>query len=122
MLNDLKLIRLAGGDKNLVYRLDGLDLVLRVYQPSTAQDGVAFAHSFQTLLSEQMDCVSRPLASFQWQGRPVSIEPYIHGTAPTMEECADLCFCCMAGETLGQLHAIAAQSISQLPPLPSRLP
>jgi Ser/Thr protein kinase RdoA (MazF antagonist) len=43
--NAVELSRLAGGEKNRVYKISNMDLVVRVYQPTAPLDGIEFEHS-----------------------------------------------------------------------------
>lgn len=122
------LTRLAGGEKNRVYKISSLDLVVRVYQPTAPLDGIVFEHKLMAILSEQMECVVKPLCYepdktfFYWGEHPVSIEPFIYGEKPTRKNCEDIEFCYKAGKILGQLHKIATENADRLPSLSSRIP
>ncbi|MCL2488594.1 MAG: phosphotransferase [Oscillospiraceae bacterium] len=123
-----KLIRLTGGDKNIVYKIKDRDLVIRIYQPTAPLDGIAFEHAFMDVLSGDMDQVVKPLyykpekSFFMWDGRPVAVLPYIHGKTPGQKDCEDTAFCYAAGHMLGRIHRLGTENIYRLPELRSRIP
>ena len=123
-----KLIRMEGGERNRVYKISGLDLAVRVYQPTAPLDGVHFEHKLMSLLSEKMSCVIRPLcfepnkSFFIWDGRPVSVVPFLYGKKPTRGDCENTGFCYEAGKILGLIHRYAAEKSNELPVLSSRVP
>ena len=56
-INNLgELIRLEGGEKNRVFKVSNLDLVIRIYQPTAPLDGIAFEHKLKAILSAHMSC------------------------------------------------------------------
>jgi len=122
------LTRLTGGEKNLVYKIGGQNLVVRVYQPSAPRDGIEFEHRLMALLSENMGCVAWPLPDkagatyFIWDGRPVAVMPYMPGRTPAGKDRESLAFCRESGNILGQMHEIARERADELPELSSRLP
>ena len=126
--NAVELSRLAGGEKNRVYKVHNMDLVVRVYQPTAPLDGIEFEHKLMALLSMQMACVVKPLeyeldkSYFVWESHPVSVVPFIKGIKPTRKDCENKDFCYKAGSILGQLHRIATENADKLPLLLSRMP
>lgn len=126
--NSGTLTRLTGGEKNIVYKISNLDVVVRVHQPTASIDCLEFEHKLRKILSEKMPYVVKPLCyepgmSFFYLGDyPVSVEPFISGVKPTRRDCMDLGFCHSAGNILGQLHSTAAESAGRLPTLTSRVP
>jgi len=122
------IIRLEGGERNKVYKISNLDLVIRIYQPTALLEGILFEHRLMSLLSKQMACVVEPLlyghdnSYFIFEACPVAVLPYINGVKPTHNDCKESAFCYKAGCILGQMHRIAMENKDDFPTLISRIP